>query len=148
MKEGMLWRTGVMEGPCAVARGKDINILRPKAVVTPAFPSLSRHYPVYPGFNLPGYDTQMSLAHLGKQGQTPSEAAPSKRRCLSQVKLKATPGIEGCALRQVRAVPSKAAGTTIGQLALCPGGGDGSNSWLHYDISHFDSSSNRERSRI
>ena len=28
MEEGMLrvWRTGVMEGPCAVARGKDINI--------------------------------------------------------------------------------------------------------------------------
>jgi hypothetical protein len=52
MKEGMLWRADLMEGPCAVARGKDINILRPKAVVTPAFPSLSRHYPVYPGFNL------------------------------------------------------------------------------------------------
>jgi hypothetical protein len=25
MKEGALWRTGVMEGPCAVVRGKDIN---------------------------------------------------------------------------------------------------------------------------
>jgi hypothetical protein len=26
MEEGMLWRTGVMEGPCAVTWGKDINI--------------------------------------------------------------------------------------------------------------------------
>jgi hypothetical protein len=26
MEEGMLWRADVMEGPCAVARGKDINI--------------------------------------------------------------------------------------------------------------------------
>jgi hypothetical protein len=68
--------------------------------------------------------------HLGKQGQTPSEAAPSKRRCLSQVKLKATPGIEGCALSQARAVPPNVVDTTIGQLALCPGGGDGGNSWL------------------
>jgi hypothetical protein len=25
MEEGVLWRTDVMEGPCAVARGKDIN---------------------------------------------------------------------------------------------------------------------------
>jgi hypothetical protein len=61
-----------------------------------------------------------------------SGAAPSKRRCLSQVKLKATSGIEGCAHRQARAVTSNAAGTTIGQLAICPGGGG--NSWLLYDI--------------
>jgi hypothetical protein len=25
MEEGVLWRTDVMEGPCAVARGEDIN---------------------------------------------------------------------------------------------------------------------------
>ena len=25
MEEGMLWRADVMEGPCAVARGKDIS---------------------------------------------------------------------------------------------------------------------------
>jgi hypothetical protein len=25
MEEDMLWRANVMEGPCAVARGKDIN---------------------------------------------------------------------------------------------------------------------------
>jgi hypothetical protein len=54
-------------------------------VVTPASPSL-------PGFQFTG-NTQMSLTHLGKQGQTPSEAAPSKRRCLSQVKLLRDRGI-------------------------------------------------------
>jgi hypothetical protein len=31
MEEGMLWRADVMEGPCAVARGKD-NISRGKGV--------------------------------------------------------------------------------------------------------------------
>jgi hypothetical protein len=25
MEEGILWRTDVMEGPCAVARGEDTN---------------------------------------------------------------------------------------------------------------------------
>jgi hypothetical protein len=25
MEEGVLWRADVMEGPCAVARGKDMN---------------------------------------------------------------------------------------------------------------------------
>jgi hypothetical protein len=28
MEEGMLWKTDVMEGPCAVARWKDINTNR------------------------------------------------------------------------------------------------------------------------
>jgi hypothetical protein len=31
MEEGVLWRAGVMEGPCTVARGKDINIGCPLA---------------------------------------------------------------------------------------------------------------------
>jgi hypothetical protein len=26
MEEGVLWRAGLMEGPCAVTRGKDISI--------------------------------------------------------------------------------------------------------------------------
>jgi hypothetical protein len=33
---------------------------------------------------------------------------------------RATPGIEGYALRQARAVQSNVAGTVIGQLVLCP----------------------------
>jgi hypothetical protein len=36
MEEGMLWRTDVMEGPCAVARGKDINNVN-KFVLIPSY---------------------------------------------------------------------------------------------------------------
>ena len=53
----------------------------------------------------------------------------TKRRCLSQVKLFYSE-IEGHALRQARVVPSNVAGTIIGQLVLCPRGGNGGNSWL------------------
>ena len=73
----------------------------------------------------------MSLTRLDKQGLTPSEAAPSKRRCLPQVKLlRGSRDIMRYALRQARAVPSNVAGTrTISPFPMWVGG-DGDYSWL------------------